>query len=135
MKKILKSGWLTHGKYTLRFEEEFSRFVNAKYSVTVSSCTAGLHLAYKSLGLKKNDYIITSSMTWNATTNAAMIGSYKTELEFVLSYEQEPREQCDIDSYERTIQQDVRGTVLFVHRGSVILEGKYDQMQFMRSNL
>ena len=43
--KILKSGWLTHGKYTSLFENEFKKITNSKYAITVSSCTAGLHLS------------------------------------------------------------------------------------------
>ncbi len=70
VKKILKSGWLTHGKYTSKFEEEFSRFVNAKYSVTVSSCTAGLHLSCLALNIKKGDEVILPAMSHTATSHA-----------------------------------------------------------------
>ena len=28
--KILKSGWLTHGKYTSLFEQEFCKFTGSK---------------------------------------------------------------------------------------------------------
>ena len=31
---ILKSGWLTHGKYTSLFEEEFKKFTKSKYAIT-----------------------------------------------------------------------------------------------------
>ena len=41
---IIKSGWLTHGKYTNLFEKEVSKYTGSKYCITVSSCTAGLHL-------------------------------------------------------------------------------------------
>ena len=42
--KVLKSGWLTHGKYTRLFEEKFKKYTGANYATTVSSCTAGLIL-------------------------------------------------------------------------------------------
>ena len=43
VEKILKSGWLTHNKYSNYFESEFSRCTDSKYSSLVSNCTAGLH--------------------------------------------------------------------------------------------
>ena len=35
--KIIKSGWLTHGKFTKRFEDQFKKFTKSKYAVSVSS--------------------------------------------------------------------------------------------------
>ena len=51
--KIIKSGWLTHGKYTDLFEKELKKYTRAKYSILVSSCTAGLHLSCLAVGFKK----------------------------------------------------------------------------------
>ena len=68
--KILKSGWLTHGENTNKFEKEFKRFTKSKYAVTVSSCTAGLHLACQALGFKKGDEIIVPAITHIATAHA-----------------------------------------------------------------
>ena len=48
VKNIISSGWLTHGKYTKLFENELKKYTGAKYSVTVSSCTAALHLSCSS---------------------------------------------------------------------------------------
>ena len=70
VKKILKSGWLTHGKYTKLFEKEFVRFTKTKYAVSVSSCTAGLHLSCIASGFKKGDEVIIPAMTHTATAHA-----------------------------------------------------------------
>ena len=70
VKKILNSGWLTHGKYTKLFEKSFCDYTRAKYSVTVSSCTAGLHLICMSLGVKSGDEVIVPAMTHTATAHA-----------------------------------------------------------------
>ena len=67
---IIKSGWLTHGKYTNAFEKEFKNFTNSKFSVTVSSCTAGLHLSCLALNIKKGDEVIVPAMTHTATSHA-----------------------------------------------------------------
>ena len=37
---VIKSGWLTHGKFTERFENEIKKFTGSKYCTLVSSCTA-----------------------------------------------------------------------------------------------
>ena len=68
--KVIKSGWLTHGKYTKLFEEEFKKFTKIKYAVTVSSCTAGLHLSCLASGFKKGDEVIIPAMTHTATAHA-----------------------------------------------------------------
>ena len=68
--KIIKSGWLTHGKYTKRFEDEFKKFTKSKYAVSVSSCTAGLHLSCLASGFKKGEEIIVPAQTHTATAHA-----------------------------------------------------------------
>ena len=45
--------WMVNSWFVLqKFENEFSKFTNSKYSTLVSNCTAGLHLACKALGFK-----------------------------------------------------------------------------------
>ena len=68
---VIKSGWLTHGGFAKKFENEIRKFTGAKYCTLVSSCTAALHLSCLALNLKKNDEIIVPSMTHTATSHAA----------------------------------------------------------------
>jgi perosamine synthetase len=68
--KIIKSGWLTHGKYTDLFEESFRRLTKSKYAITVSSCTAGLHLSCMAAGFKQGDEVIVPAITHTATAHA-----------------------------------------------------------------
>ena len=68
--KIIKSGWLTHGKYTDLFEKELKKYTKAKYSILVSSCTAGLHLSCLAMNFKKGDEVIVPDMTHTATAHA-----------------------------------------------------------------
>lgn len=63
----LKSGWLTTGPKTKKFEEEFSKVVKAPYTVAVNSCTAALHLALEALNLRQNESVIVPTMTFAAT--------------------------------------------------------------------
>ena len=67
---VIKSGWLTHGKFTERFENEIKKFTGSKYCTLVSSCTAALHLSCLALNLKKNDEVIVPAMSHTATSHA-----------------------------------------------------------------
>lgn len=63
----LRSGWLTTGPRTRRFESYFAECVGADYAVAVNSCTAALHLAAVSLGLKRGQAVLVPTMTFAAT--------------------------------------------------------------------
>lgn len=64
---VLRSGWLTTGPNTKKFEEEFAAAVGARYAVAVNSCTAALHLATVALGLKPGQGVLIPTMTFAAT--------------------------------------------------------------------
>jgi len=66
--EVLKSGWLTTGQKTEEFENQFAKYVGAKYAIMVNSGTAALHLSLASLGITKGDEIITTPYTFAATT-------------------------------------------------------------------
>ena len=68
--KILNNPILVHGPKTPEFENLFCKFTQSKNAIAVSSCTAGLHLFYFSLGIKKGDEVIVSSQTHVATAHA-----------------------------------------------------------------
>jgi perosamine synthetase len=62
--RALKSGWISSdGPEIKKFEKEFSRFVDKKYSVAVSSGTAALEIAIKALDIKKNDEVLIPNFT------------------------------------------------------------------------
>ena len=66
---VLKSDYITQGPVISEFENEFSKYVGSKFSIAVSSATAGLHLSVLSLNLKKGDRVITSPISFAATAN------------------------------------------------------------------
>jgi dTDP-4-amino-4,6-dideoxygalactose transaminase len=68
----LRSGWLTMGPKTIRFEEAFARYVGARHAVAVNSCTSGLHLALDVAGLGPGDEVITSTYTFTSTAAVIM---------------------------------------------------------------
>jgi dTDP-4-amino-4,6-dideoxygalactose transaminase len=68
----LRSGWLTLGPKTLRFEEKFADYVGAEHAVGVSSCTAALHLSLEALGVGPGDEVIVSPYTFTASVAAVL---------------------------------------------------------------
>jgi perosamine synthetase len=75
--KVLSSGILIHGQETIDFEENFRKLTGAKYALTVSSCTAGMHLYFFSINLKKGDEVIVSSQSHVATAHAVELTGAK----------------------------------------------------------
>ena len=64
----LRSGWLTSGPKTKRFEEIFATFVgDGVQAIAVNSATAGLHLALEAIGIGPGDEVITTTYTFTAT--------------------------------------------------------------------
>ncbi len=65
----IRSGWLGLGPRTKKFEEGFAAYVGSKHAVGLNSCTAGLFLSLKVLGVTEGDEVVTSPMTFAATAN------------------------------------------------------------------
>ena len=62
--RALKSGWISSdGPEIKKFEENFSLFIDRKYSVAVSSGTAALEIAIKALNIKENDEVLIPNFT------------------------------------------------------------------------
>lgn len=68
----LRSGWIGTGPKVKKFEEMFASYVGAKYAVAVNSCTAALHLSMVASGIGPGDEVITTPMTFCATSNAVL---------------------------------------------------------------
>jgi dTDP-4-amino-4,6-dideoxygalactose transaminase len=68
----LKSSWLTTGPKTQQFENDFKAYIGCKYAIGLSSCTAGLHISLALLELERGMEVITTPMTFPATTNVIL---------------------------------------------------------------
>ncbi|MDA8566768.1 UDP-4-amino-4,6-dideoxy-N-acetyl-beta-L-altrosamine transaminase [Schleiferiaceae bacterium] len=69
VREILLSDYLTQGPKILEFEEQFAKYVGAKYAVALSNGTAALHLCAMSLGVEPGKKVITSPITFAASAN------------------------------------------------------------------
>jgi dTDP-4-amino-4,6-dideoxygalactose transaminase len=80
--RVLRSGWLTTGKETLAFEEEFADFLadyaapavppKKPFCLAVNSATSGLHLALAALGAGRGDLVLVPSYTFVSTAETAL---------------------------------------------------------------
>ena len=63
---------LTQGPKIAELENAVAKYVGAKYAVAVSSATAGLHLALLALNLPKKSEVLTSPISFVASSNAVL---------------------------------------------------------------
>ncbi len=68
--EVLRSGNQKKKKKVEQFENDFSRFLGARFAAAVSSGTAALQLGLQALGIRKGDEVITTPFTFAATANA-----------------------------------------------------------------
>lgn len=64
---VLRSGWITTGPEVQAFEHEFAAAIGVRHAVALNSCTAALHLGLEALGVRPNDEVLTSTITFTAT--------------------------------------------------------------------
>ena len=77
---VLQSDFLTQGNNVPLFEKKVSQYCVAEFGVAVNSATSALHLACLALGLKKGDYLWTSTNTFVASANCALYCNAKIDL-------------------------------------------------------
>jgi dTDP-4-amino-4,6-dideoxygalactose transaminase len=67
---VYRSGWLSMGPETERFEQAFAEYAGSAHAVAAANGTAALHLAFAAAGLGPGDEVVVPSMTFVATVNA-----------------------------------------------------------------
>jgi dTDP-4-amino-4,6-dideoxygalactose transaminase len=68
VQSILSTGMITKGQYLRAFEKAVREHLGVKHAVAVSSCTTGLMLTYRGLGLSGD--VVVPSFTFMATVSA-----------------------------------------------------------------
>jgi perosamine synthetase len=69
---VLRGDWLTQGPLVEQFEKAVAGHCGARYAVAVSSGTAALHIACLAAGIKRDDEVITSPITFVASANCTV---------------------------------------------------------------
>ena len=67
--EALRSGWITTGPRTKRFEKMIAEYCGTPRAVAVNSCTAALELVLRYLGIGPGDEVIVPAYTYTATAS------------------------------------------------------------------
>lgn len=70
--EVLNSIFLTTGNVVRDFETEMSSYLSCSQVIGITSCTAALHLCMLAWGIGKGDEVITTPMSFCATSNAVI---------------------------------------------------------------
>lgn len=70
--EALRSACLTQGPLVAEFEKKVARYCGAKFAVALNSGTSALHAAVFAAGIKSGDEVITSPITFVATSNSVL---------------------------------------------------------------
>lgn len=71
--RVFESGWLAgQGPEGERLETVFRGLTGREHAVAVSSCTAGLHLALRALGVGPGDEVVVADYSFPATAHAVL---------------------------------------------------------------
>ena len=73
VKETIKNNHITSGPISKIVEEKISKQLGNKYSLLTSSCTTALQVSLMSIGLKPGDEVITTPMSFIATSNAIIL--------------------------------------------------------------
>jgi dTDP-4-amino-4,6-dideoxygalactose transaminase len=95
----LRSGWIGTGPKVHRFEQMLGSYIGVPQVRCVSSCTAALFLALKSLGIGQGDEVIVPAMTFVASANSVE----QTGARAVLVDVHEDTGLIDLDAAEQAI--------------------------------
>lgn len=77
VRRVLEGPILVHGPLAGEFEAAFAAFTAAPHAVSVSSCTAGMHLIYFALGYGPGDEVVVPAQTHVATAHAVELTGAK----------------------------------------------------------
>lgn len=72
VRRVLAGPILTTGEVVSTFERRFAEYLGRRHALGVTSCTGALHLSLLALGIGVGDEVITTPMTFIATSTAIM---------------------------------------------------------------
>jgi len=70
--EVLRSGWITSGPKVKEFEAELSSFCGGRPVRALNSGTAALEIGLRIAGIGPGDEVITTPLTWVATSNVVL---------------------------------------------------------------
>jgi dTDP-4-amino-4,6-dideoxygalactose transaminase len=111
--EVLCGTTLVHGPKAKKFEEAFGGFTGAPQAVSVSSCTAGMHLFYFAMKLGPGDEVIVPAQTHAATAHAVELCGAKS-----VFVDAEARTgNIDLDQLEAVVTERTKAIVVVHYLG------------------
>jgi len=107
MVEVCRGVFLTTGQQTKEFEQAFADYLGAQHAVGLTSATAALHLSLLAVGVGPGDEVITTPMTFAATSNTILYTGAK-----VVFVDVEPKSGLiDPDAVARAITKKTKAIV------------------------
>ena len=75
VKSINENQISSYGYFTNLFEKEVKKITLSKYNLATSSGSSALFVALKSIGIKRDEIVLTQSYTFTGTTNAIILNN------------------------------------------------------------
>ncbi|MCD6318368.1 UDP-4-amino-4,6-dideoxy-N-acetyl-beta-L-altrosamine transaminase [Candidatus Aerophobetes bacterium] len=75
--KVLKGDWITQGQKVKEFEKALAEYTGARYAVVFNSGTSALHASSFAAGIRKDDEVITTPISFVATSNCILYSGAK----------------------------------------------------------
>jgi dTDP-4-amino-4,6-dideoxygalactose transaminase len=104
--EALQADFLTQGPRIKEFEDNFAKYVGAKYAVAVSNGTGALHICTLALNVQPGQKVITTPITFVATANAVRYCGG----EVVFADIDSETYLLDIDAVRQIIESEPKGT-------------------------
>ena len=101
IQNIVKHNNLTQGRFVNKFEKNLSNYFKSKHCVAVSNGTAALHLAIKSLNLKKSK-IVTTPITFISTVSSILMNNHLPDFVDI----NEENYNIDLNKLEKKLKRD-----------------------------
>lgn len=126
--EAMRSGWITTGPRTKKFEQEIAAFTGTKRAVCLNSATACMELTLLLLGIGEGDEVITSAYTYTASASVVCHVGAKLVLvdtapdSFEMDYDK--LEQAITEKTKAVIPVDLAGVVCNYDRIFEIVERK-----------
>lgn len=117
----LKSGWITTGPKTKKFENEIAEFCHTSKAVCLNSATACLEMALRVLGIGPGDEVITTAYTY--TASASVVCHVGARL--VLIDTQKDSYEMDYEKLEQAITENTKA-IISVDLAGII--GNYEKL-------
>ena len=119
--EALKSGWITTGPKTKKFEQELTEFCNTDKTVCLNSSTAAMELTLRLLGVGQGDEVITTAYTYTASCSVIChVGATPVLVDI-----QKDNFEMDYDKLKEAINEKTKA-IIPVDLGGVMCD--YDKM-------